>query len=106
VRALLRRGTEAKTSHLRFGILEVDLTRQEVLLEGVRTELSSREYALLERLVLMPSRVFAPEELLDAVWGEAASSLGVVKVTVYRLREKLGAEVVRSNKNGYQLGLS
>ncbi len=105
VRALLRRPTEAKTSHLTFGVLEVDLTRQEVLLAGIRTDLSSREYALLERLVLMPSRVFAPEELLDAVWGDAASSLGVVKVTVYRLREKLGAEVVKSNKNGYQLGL-
>ena len=105
VRALLRRPTEAKTSHLTFGVLEVDLTRQEVLLAGIRTDLSAREYGLLERLVLSPSRVFAPEELLDAVWGEAASSLGVVKVTVYRLREKLGAEVVRSNKNGYQLGL-
>ncbi|MEY4530315.1 MAG: hypothetical protein RLZZ156_1036 [Deinococcota bacterium] len=106
VRALLRRGTEAKTSHLKFGILEVDLTRQEVLLEGIRTDLSSREFALLERLVLSPSRIFSPEELLDSVWGEAASSLGVVKVTVYRLREKLGTEVVRSNKNGYQLGVS
>jgi two-component system, OmpR family, response regulator QseB len=106
VRALLRRGTEAKSSHLKFGSLEVDLTRQEVLISGIRTDLSSREFALLERLVLMPSRVFTPEELLDAVWGDAASSLGVVKVTVYRLREKLGAEVVKSNKNGYQLGLS
>ena len=105
VRALLRRPTEAKTSHLTFGVLEVDLTRQEVLLAGIRTDLSSREYGRLERVVLSPSRVFAPEELLDAVWGEAASSLGVVKVTVYRLREKLGAEVVKSNKNGYQLGL-
>jgi two-component system, OmpR family, response regulator QseB len=106
VRALLRRGTEAKSSHLKFGILEVDLTRQEVLLEGIRTDLSAREYALLERLVLSPSRIFAPEELLDAVWGEAASSVSVVKVTVYRLREKLGTEVVKSNKNGYQLGVS
>ncbi len=105
VRALLRRTTEAKTNLLRFGALEVDLSRQEVRLSGIRTDLSSREYALLERLVLSPSRIFAPEELLDAVWGDAASSVSVVKVTVYRLREKLGAEVVKSNKNGYQLGL-
>lgn len=104
VRALLRRPTEARSSFLTFGELSVDLTRQEVRLAGIRVDLSAREYALLERLVLFPSRVFAPEDLLDAVWGQAASSVSVVKVTVYRLREKLGADVVKSNKNGYQLG--
>ena len=105
VRALLRRPTETRTSQLQFGTISLDLTRQEVLQAGIRTDLSPREYALFERLVLSPSRVFAAEELLDAVWGEAASSVSVVKVTVYRLREKLGAEVVKSTKNGYQLGI-
>ena len=104
VRALLRRPTEARSAHLNFGSLEVDLTRQEVRLLGVRLELSAREFALLERLALSPSRIFSAEELLDAVWGEAASSVSVVKVTVYRLREKLGSEVVKSFKNGYQMG--
>jgi two-component system, OmpR family, response regulator QseB len=104
VRALLRRPTEARSTQLTFGALEIDLTRQEVRLAGVRLELSAREFSLLERLALSPSRVFSAEELLDAVWGEAASSVSVVKVTVYRLREKLAADVVRSFKNGYQMG--
>ena len=104
VRALLRRPTEARTTQLTFGVLEVDLTRQEVRLSGIRLELSAREFALLERLALSPSRIFSPEELLDAVWGKAASSVSVVKVTVYRLREKLGTDVVKSFKNGYQMG--
>ncbi len=106
VRALLRRPTEARSSFLSFGSFELDLTRSEVRVQGERVTLSAREFALLERLALSPSRIFAPEELLDAVWGESASSLAVVKVTVYRLREKLGAEVVHSSKNGYRLGLS
>jgi two-component system, OmpR family, response regulator QseB len=75
-------------------------------------EVMARVRALLRRptearssqLALSPSRIFSPEELLDAVWGDAASSVSVVKVTVYRLREKLGADVVRSSKNGYQMG--
>jgi two-component system, OmpR family, response regulator QseB len=104
VRALLRRPSEAKSSLLRFGALEVDLKRQEVLLGGIRTELSNREYELLERLMLYPSKTYAPEELLDLVWGEQATSTAVVKVTVYRLREKLGAQVIKSSKNGYQMG--
>jgi two-component system, OmpR family, response regulator QseB len=104
VRALLRRPSQAKTTLLRFGTLEVDLKRQEVQQGGIRAELSTREYELLERLVMYPSKVYSPEELLDLVWGESASSLAVVKVTVYRLREKLGAEVVKSHKNGYSMG--
>jgi two-component system, OmpR family, response regulator QseB len=104
VRALLRRPSEAKTTRLRFGALEADLKRQEVQIHGIPAELSAREYALLERLMMYPSKVYSPEELLDLVWGEAASSLAVVKVTVYRLREKLGADAVKSHKNGYSMG--
>jgi two-component system, OmpR family, response regulator QseB len=109
VRALLRRGTEARSSQLRFGSsvgnLELDLVRQQVSQDGARLELSVREFALLERLALSPSRVFSAEELLDAIWGESASSISVVKVNVHRLREKLGAETISSVRGGYQFGL-
>jgi two-component system, OmpR family, response regulator QseB len=109
VRALLRRGTEARSSQLRFGTaagnLELDLVRQQVSQDGARLELSVREFALLERLALTPSRVFSAEELLDAIWGESASSISVVKVNVHRLREKLGAETISSVRGGYQFGL-
>ena len=110
VRALLRRPTEARSSRLRFGhtlgsTLELDLVRQHVLQDGARLELSPREFALLERLALTPSRVFSAEELLDAIWGESASSVSVVKVNVHRLREKLGLETIASVRGGYQFGL-
>jgi two-component system, OmpR family, response regulator QseB len=117
VRALLRRPTEARSSQLRFGNtvgssvgnsvgnLELDLVRQQVSQSGIRLELSVREFALLERLALTPSRVFSAEELLDAIWGESASSISVVKVNVHRLREKLGAETISSVRGGYQFGL-
>ena len=105
VRALLRRPTEARSSRLRFGALEMDLSTQEVRFESQRIELSSREFGLLERLALSPGRVFTAEELLDLVWGDAASTPGVVKVNVHRLREKLSATVVRSSRRGYQFGL-
>ncbi|MFN3267462.1 MAG: response regulator transcription factor [Deinococcales bacterium] len=106
VRALLRRSSEVKSTRLEFGRLSVDLARQEVLLDGIRVELSQREYALLERLMYHPSKIYSSEELLDLVWGDSASSVAVVKVTVYRLREKLGAEVIKSHKNGYQMGVA
>ena len=104
VRALLRRSTEARSSYLRFGNLELDLVRQRVMLGGEWLELSVREFAMLERLVLLPSRVFSAEELLDAIWGESAS-VSMVKVNVHRLREKLGVAAILSVRGGYQLGL-
>lgn len=105
VRALLRRVHEAKTSRIERGPLDLDLAHRTVRWAGVPTELSSREYALLERLALSPGRTYSPETLTDLIWGEEASDTGVVKVCVHHLRNKLGSEVVRTVPGGYRLGL-
>lgn len=104
VRALLRRPTQARSSKLRYGTLELDFTAGTVRFEGKNVELSKREFDLLERLALSPDRVYSAEELLDLVWGNAASSVGVVKVFVHHLRQKLSAQVIVSSRHGYQLG--
>jgi two-component system response regulator QseB len=105
VRALLRRVSEVKTSRIRLGPLELDLASRGVRWQGQPVALSGREYALLERLALHPGRVYSPEELAERVWGEEASSAGVVKVCVHHLRSKLGPEVIRTVPGGYRLGL-
>lgn len=105
VRALLRRVSEAKTSRIARGALELDLASRTVRWNGALVELSSREYALLERLALSPGRVYSPEELTDLIWGEEASDPSVVKVYVHHLRSKLGPEAVRTAPGGYRLGL-
>lgn len=104
VRALLRRVHETKTSRVQRGFLEVDLASRTVTWAGAPVDLSSREYALLERFVLSPNRVYSPEALTDALWGEGAGT-GVVKVYVHHLRNKLGQEVVQTVPGGYRLGL-
>ncbi len=104
VRALLRRVHETKTSRVQRGLLEVDLASRAVTWAGAAVELSSREYALLERFVLSPSRVYSPEALTDALWGEGAGT-GVVKVYVHHLRNKLGPGVVQTVPGGYRLGV-
>lgn len=105
VRALLRRVHEARTSRITQGALTLDLVNRNVHWEGVPVGLSSREYALLERLVLSPRRVYSSEQLMDLVWGEEASDPGVVKVCVYHLRSKLGSQVIRTVPGGYRFGL-
>jgi two-component system, OmpR family, response regulator QseB len=105
VRALLRRVSEVKTSKIQKGNLELDLANHTVRWEGALVELSTREFALLERFALSPERIYSPEELTDLVWGDEATAVGVVKVYVHYLRSKLGSEVVKTVPGGYRLGL-
>ena len=105
VRALFRRIHEAKTSRVQRGPLELDLVSRTVTWAGAPVDLSSREYALLERFVLSPNRVYSPEALTDALWGEGAGP-GVVKVYVHHLRSKFGPDVVQTVPGGYRLGLT
>ncbi len=105
VRALLRRVNETKMSFINKGALTLDLASRTVRWESVLVSLSSREYALLERLALSPGRVYSTEELVDLVWGDEVSDAGVVKVCVHHLRSKLGKDVIRTVPGGYHLGL-
>ena len=105
VRALLRRVHEARASRIELGPLELDLAHRTVRWAGVPTELSGREYALLERLALSPNRTYSVENLTDLIWGDEANDTGVVKVCVHHLRSKLSSEVVRTVPGGYRLGL-
>lgn len=105
VRALLRRVSEVRSSRIQHGALEIDMSSLTVRWSGKVVELSGREYALLERLALFPERIYSSEELLDLIWGEKASDVGVVKVCVHHLRNKLDNSVVRTVSGGYKLGL-
>ena len=105
MRSLLRRVHEARTSYLEYGDLTLDLTTRTVRWQGVMVSLSSREYALLERLALSPGRVYSAEELVDLVWDDSVNDTGVVKVCVHHLRNKLAKDVVRTVPGGYRLGL-
>ena len=106
VRALLRRDSEVRARKVVYGPLELDLGGGQVRYAGREVDLSPREYALLERLALYPSRVWTGEELLERIWGEEGAALSVVKAYVHHLRQKLGPEVVRTVGRGYTLGLT
>lgn len=104
VRALLRRGSETRTSLLVSGPLSLDLNQRSVTWEGRSVSLSAREYDLLERLARSPGRTFTAAELFDLIWGEQATDPGAVKVCVHHLRSKLGPQVVLTEARGYRLG--
>jgi DNA-binding response OmpR family regulator len=59
--------------------------------DGQALDLGPKEFAVLELLLAADGRVVSAEELLERAWDEMADPFStVVKVTVRRLRGKLG----------------
>ena len=96
VRATQRRaGSEDLPPVLHFGELEVDLSRQLVLLSGISVELTPTEYRLLEAMVTNPGKLLTHQWLLRKVWGSGYGS-ETLRVFVRQLRRKLGDDPARA----------
>jgi DNA-binding response OmpR family regulator len=91
VRALARRAQPALPPILTHGDLRLDPAQRYAQRGGGRLDLSAKELAVLELLLSARGAVVSAEELLARAWDEAADPFSnVVKVTVSRLRRKLG----------------
>jgi DNA-binding response OmpR family regulator len=89
--ALARRTQPALPPVLRHEDLTLDSARRDARRAGVRLELSPKEFAVLELLLRARGAVVSAEQLLERAWDEAADPFtATVKVTVSRLRRKLG----------------
>ncbi|SHG89607.1 response regulator transcription factor [Streptoalloteichus hindustanus] len=95
VRALFRRAQPALPPVLAAGDLRLDPARRRVTRGGRPVELGPKEFGVLELLLAARGRVVAAEELLERVWDENADPFTTaVKVTISRLRRKLGEPAV------------
>jgi two-component system OmpR family response regulator len=95
VRALTRRGTGMPTL-IEHGPLTYDQADHVARIHGQVVELSAREIALLEILLLRIGRLVSKEQLVDHLcsWGEEVST-NAIEVYVHRLRKKLECGEVR-----------
>jgi DNA-binding response OmpR family regulator len=92
IRALLRRNKPEPESVLAIGGLEVDPVRRTVIREGLRIDVTAREFELLEYLVRNHGRVVSREMLARDLWKETARATpldNVIDVHIARLRRKL-----------------
>jgi DNA-binding response OmpR family regulator len=91
IRALFRRAQPALPPVLECGGLRLDPARRIARRDGRALELRPKEFGALELLLAAQGRVVSAEELLERVWDEMADPFtSSVKVTVSRLRRKLG----------------
>ncbi len=108
IRAVLRRsGKAAPRKILQLGTLQVDPLSHTVQADGVRVELTLKEFELLKLFLEHPGRVFSRDQLLEQIWStDYAGETRTVDVHIGTLRTKLGpcAEYIRTVRGvGYRL---
>ncbi len=91
LRALLRRPSTATTPMLEVGDLRLESASRRVWKGAVTVPLTSREFSLLEFLMMRPGHVVSRTDLLEHVWDANYDGLSnVVDVHIANLRRKLG----------------
>jgi two-component system OmpR family response regulator len=105
LRSLQRRISAAGQALSCFGDVEIDLAGRSVRSGGQRVDLTAREWAVLEALVLRPGRVVSKSDLERLVLGfDAEVSSNALEVHVSALRRKLGRELVETIRGlGYRI---
>jgi DNA-binding response OmpR family regulator len=90
VRALMRRAQSTEGAKLKFGGIELDLTKRIVTRDGKRLDLTTREFALLEYFMRNPERVLTRTNIGERVWDLLFhDESNVIEVCVSRLRKKI-----------------
>jgi len=105
VRAQLRRGTASASPLIQHGRISFDSVGRRVLGDGQPIELSARELAVLEVLLLRADRVVSKENIVNHLygWGDDVG-LNAIEVYVHRIRRKLepfGCEIRTVRGMGY-----
>lgn len=105
VRALIRRAHAGMTSDLVNGRLRLDTAGRRLYLDEQPMELSLRELAVIELLMLREGKVVTKQQIIDHLYGwEDVSSSNAVEVFIHRLRKKLegsGVSITTVRGMGY-----
>ncbi len=105
LRALLRRAQGQPAPLMRHGALLLDPAARSVSFEGRAVDLSAREFAILQALLVNAGRVLSRAQLEEKLygWGDEIES-NAVEVFIHHLRRKLAPELIRTVRGvGYMI---
>ncbi|OIR07084.1 transcriptional regulatory protein tctD [mine drainage metagenome] len=103
VRALIRRSQGLASAIVEVGRLSLDTRSRRVLHSGRMIELTGREYALLELLVLRAGQVVSKQQIATGLrdWSEEMSP-GAIEIHIHRVRKKIeGAGIALRTLRGF-----
>jgi DNA-binding response OmpR family regulator len=110
VRALVRRGFHSGNARLRYGDLSLDRHRRRATRGQEVVALTTKEFALLELLLLRAPELVTRSEIVEHVWDcHFDSETNLVEVYVNRLRQKIDqnrpVKLIHTVRGvGYRLG--
>ena len=90
IRAMTRRQEKTTDTVLSFGDITLDRATYQLSCDGQTIRLASREYQMLEMLMVSPGQVISVDQFMDKIWGyDSDAELNVVWVYISYLRKKL-----------------
>lgn len=98
MRAVLRRKNRTASCVLTTNLISLDPATHEVSIENKSPHrLSSREFSLLQTLMVRPGAILSRSELEEHIygWGEEIES-NAVEFIIYSLRKKLGRNIIQN----------
>lgn len=105
VAAVARRYAGNPNPLVAIGPLSIDHARRTASVDGVRLDLTAREWAVLDKLAQHPGVVVSRAQLEDALFEFGAEvESNAVEVYVSRLRKKIGHSLIHTSRGlGYRL---
>lgn len=102
---LLKKEQDANRSTFKVGNLSVDRERYEVTTDKQKLDLPRKEFELLSLLISKPGRTYRRDEIRNMVWkDEVLTDDRTIDVHIYKLREKIGEQYIKTVKGiGYRL---
>lgn len=98
MRAVFRRKGGSATLLLTNGMISLDpATREAQVNDGEAMQLSNREFALLQAMMIRPGAILSRSELEERIygWGEEVES-NAVEFLIHSVRKKLGSDMIKN----------
>ncbi len=97
LRAVSRRKQGSGAPVLETSLLKLDVNNATVTFEGSSHQLSAREFALLEALMMNPGQTFNREQLESKVYGtEDDIASNAIEFLIHGLRKKLSKDSIKN----------
>lgn len=93
IHALLRRtGMGSKEGEIGYGDVSINPKLKDGFLGKQALQLTSKEYELLEYLILNQGHILTREQIFDRIWGfESETTIGIVDLYIHYLRKKMAS---------------
>ena len=105
IRAVLRRASGSAGPRKRIGDVEIDLAARAAFVDGVRVDLTAREWTVLEALVHRAGRIVPKSDLESLMLGfDGELSSNALEVYVSAIRRKLRPQLIETVRGlGYRI---